>query len=158
VDGKQAAQDPIGDINLGVGAGIENFQGAGNGLFLAVRRLGVTGVTFGDAAYPAAMPAGSSRPDQGEMIAIRRARGEDISAIAEITNALIDTTTYEWTSTRHTLADRLAWFERHATMEQAIMREKRIKKWNRRWKLELIEAENPDWRDLAEDFGYEPLV
>jgi hypothetical protein len=29
--------------------------------------------------------------------------------------------------------------------------------WNRAWKLELIEAENPDWRDLAEDFGFPPV-
>ena len=40
----------------------------------------------------------------------------------------------------------LVWFEQHATMESAILREKRIKKWNRAWKLELIEAGNPDWR------------
>jgi len=51
----------------------------------------------------------------------------------------------------------LVWFERHATMEQAILREKRLKKWNRRWKLELIEGANPDWRDLAENFGFERL-
>jgi len=37
------------------------------------------------------------------------------------------------------------------------LREKRIKKWRRAWKLELIEAGNPDWRDLASDFGFEPL-
>jgi len=37
----------------------------------------------------------------------------------------------------------LVWFEVHATMEAAITREKRIKKWNRAWKLELIEAANP---------------
>jgi putative endonuclease len=42
-------------------------------------------------------------------------------------------------------------------MDSAITREKRIKKWNRAWKLELIEAANPDWRDLAEDFGFAPL-
>ena len=52
---------------------------------------------------------------------------------------------------------RLVWFEPHGTMEQAILREKRIKKWNRAWKLALIEAANPDWRDLAEDMGFEPL-
>lgn len=52
---------------------------------------------------------------------------------------------------------RLVWFEPHGTMEQAILREKRIKKWNRAWKLALIEAANPDWRDLAEDLGFEPL-
>jgi len=51
----------------------------------------------------------------------------------------------------------LVWFEQHATMESAILREKRIKRWNRGWKLELIEASNPKWRDLAEDFGFEPL-
>ena len=51
----------------------------------------------------------------------------------------------------------LVWFEQHPTMESAIIREKRIKKWNREWKLKLIEAENPDWRDLAEDFGFPPL-
>lgn len=42
-------------------------------------------------------------------------------------------------------------------MEEAILREKRLKKWNRAWKLELIEAGNPEWRDLAEDFGFDPL-
>jgi putative endonuclease len=51
----------------------------------------------------------------------------------------------------------LVWFEQHPTMDSAITREKRIKKWNRAWKLELIESTNPDWRDLAEDFGFAPL-
>lgn len=51
----------------------------------------------------------------------------------------------------------LVWFEQHATMEEAILREKRIKKWNRGWKLDLIERDNPRWRDLAEDIGFEPL-
>lgn len=51
----------------------------------------------------------------------------------------------------------LVWFEPHPTMHSAITREKRIKKWNRAWKLELIEAENPEWRDLAEKFGFPPL-
>ena len=51
----------------------------------------------------------------------------------------------------------LVWFEQHGTMDAAIQREKRIKKWNRAWKLELIESANPDWRDLAEDFGFEPI-
>ena len=51
----------------------------------------------------------------------------------------------------------LVWFEQHATMEAAIQREKRIKKWNRAWKLELIESANPDWRELAEDFGFDPI-
>ena len=42
----------------------------------------------------------------------------------------------------------LVYFEMHADMVQAIQREKRIKKWNRAWKIELIEKENPDWNDL----------
>jgi putative endonuclease len=42
-------------------------------------------------------------------------------------------------------------------MDAAIQREKRIKKWNREWKLELIEKDNPDWRDLAEDLGLAPI-
>lgn len=46
---------------------------------------------------------------------------------------------------------RLVWFEPHETMENAIVREKQIKKWNRAWKLRMIEQKNPDWRDLYED-------
>ena len=42
-------------------------------------------------------------------------------------------------------------------MEHAILREKRLKKWNRVWKLELIECDNLGWRDLAEDLGFAPL-
>lgn len=38
--------------------------------------------------------------------------------------------------------------EFHDTMADAILREKRIKKWRRAWKLELIEKNNPDWQDL----------
>ena len=52
---------------------------------------------------------------------------------------------------------RLVYFELHDSMYDAIQREKQLKKWNRAWKLELIESENPDWRDLAEDFGFDPL-
>ena len=43
---------------------------------------------------------------------------------------------------------RLVWYEIHPTMESAIRREKQIKKWNRAWKLELIESANPYWNDL----------
>ena len=42
----------------------------------------------------------------------------------------------------------LVWYEQHATMESAIVREKALKKWNRAWKLKLIEQTNPQWRDL----------
>ncbi|MFQ6309343.1 GIY-YIG nuclease family protein [Lysobacter capsici] len=44
--------------------------------------------------------------------------------------------------------DRLVWHEMHETMESAILREKRLKKWNREWKIRLIEETNPQWRDL----------
>ena len=42
----------------------------------------------------------------------------------------------------------LVWFENHPTMESAILKEKVLKKWNRSWKLELIEKSNPSWKDL----------
>ena len=44
----------------------------------------------------------------------------------------------------------LVWFERHETMESAILREKQLKAGNRQRKLALIEALNPDWQDLYE--------
>jgi putative endonuclease len=53
---------------------------------------------------------------------------------------------------------RLVWFEMQGDMEHAIRREKRIKNWRREWKVALIEEANPTWRDLAEDFGFEPLI
>lgn len=43
---------------------------------------------------------------------------------------------------------RLVYFEQHTDMATAITREKRIKRWKRAWKLELIERNNPDWDDL----------
>jgi len=46
----------------------------------------------------------------------------------------------------------LVWFERHTWVTDAIRRERRLKKWMRDWKLALIEADNPDWRDLAADW------
>jgi len=42
----------------------------------------------------------------------------------------------------------LVYFEQHNTAESAITREKQIKKWNRAWKLKLIEKDNPQWNDL----------
>ena len=43
---------------------------------------------------------------------------------------------------------KLVWYDQHETAEGAITREKQIKKWNRAWKVELIEAANPYWNDL----------
>jgi putative endonuclease len=48
-------------------------------------------------------------------------------------------------------ADKLVWFEVYESRPDAFARERRIKKWNRVWKLELIERTNPTWRDLYED-------
>ena len=45
---------------------------------------------------------------------------------------------------------RLVYYELHGDMMSAITREKQIKKWNRAWKLELIEKQIPDWMDLWE--------
>jgi putative endonuclease len=42
----------------------------------------------------------------------------------------------------------LVYYELHHDINVAILREKRIKRWHRKWKLELIEAQNPQWRDL----------
>jgi putative endonuclease len=42
----------------------------------------------------------------------------------------------------------LVYFELHDTAESAITREKQIKKWERAWKLRLIEENNPEWKDL----------
>jgi putative endonuclease len=46
--------------------------------------------------------------------------------------------------------DRLVWYEAYTDVTAAITREKQIKKWRRDWKIALIEAENPGWRDLYE--------
>ena len=52
--------------------------------------------------------------------------------------------------TRDYHVNKLVWYEIHETRESAIAHERRIKKWNRAWKLELIEKLNPNWRDLSE--------
>lgn len=42
----------------------------------------------------------------------------------------------------------LVYYEQHENVDVAIQREKRLKKWNRKWKMDLIETQNPEWRDL----------
>jgi putative endonuclease len=74
-----------------------------------------------------------------------------IKRLYEHRNGLIEGFTNEYG------VKRLVWFEQHDGMDSAILREKRIKKWNRQWKIEMIEANNPDWDDLALGFGFEPL-
>jgi putative endonuclease len=48
---------------------------------------------------------------------------------------------------------RLVYVELYESIVNAIEREKQLKKWNRAWKLELIESMNPEWRDLWEDLN-----
>ena len=43
----------------------------------------------------------------------------------------------------------LVYYEIHSDVHEAITREKRIKKWNRQWKINLIEQDNPQWLNLA---------
>ncbi|HEY6645365.1 hypothetical protein [Povalibacter sp.] len=60
----------------------------------------------------------------------------------------------EWQPAVYILANKrnvvhvLVYYEIHSDMYEAITREKQIKKWNREWKIRLIEKENPDWADL----------
>jgi len=43
---------------------------------------------------------------------------------------------------------RLVWYELHESMDSAIKREKRLKEWKRKWKVQVIEKTNPNWEDL----------
>lgn len=46
----------------------------------------------------------------------------------------------------------LVYFEEYESQEEAFTRERQMKKWDRAWKLELIEKENPQWLDLSKDW------
>ena len=48
----------------------------------------------------------------------------------------------------------LVWYEIHETRESAFVRERQLKKWDRAWKLRLIETGNPDWHDLFESLNF----
>ena len=52
-------------------------------------------------------------------------------------------------TSRHNVCD-LVWYEEHTDINDAIAREKSLKRWERKWKLKLIEAVNPEWLDLYE--------
>ncbi|MBI3307329.1 MAG: GIY-YIG nuclease family protein [Candidatus Omnitrophica bacterium] len=47
--------------------------------------------------------------------------------------------------------NQLVYYEITNDVNSAILREKRIKKWNRAWKIRLIESKNPEWKDLYEE-------
>ncbi len=49
--------------------------------------------------------------------------------------------------------DRLVWYEFHESAYEARMRERAIKRWRRMWKVTLIQAMNPAWRDLCDEIG-----
>jgi putative endonuclease len=49
--------------------------------------------------------------------------------------------------------DRLVWYETYERIEEAIAREKALKKWRRDWKIRLIEEMNPDWSDLYDSLN-----
>ena len=53
---------------------------------------------------------------------------------------------------KHRVA-RLVYFEVFDDVENAIVREKRLKKWNRAWKIQIIEENNPDWNDLYQEIA-----
>jgi len=53
--------------------------------------------------------------------------------------------------------NRLVYFETFQDLNEAIDREKKLKKWNRAWKIELLEKDNPSWQDLAKDW-YDNLL
>ncbi len=48
--------------------------------------------------------------------------------------------------------NKLVWFEEHSDCDEALIREKQLKNWLRDWKNQLVEKENPNWKDLAEDW------
>ena len=51
----------------------------------------------------------------------------------------------------------LIWFEEFALITDAIDFEKKLKKWKRKWKIELIEKLNPDWKDLSTGLPFGPI-
>lgn len=63
-------------------------------------------------------------------------------------NKLIDGFTKQYS------LDKLVYFESYQYINDAIKREKNLKKWKRQWKKNLIEKENPNWSDLSKDWKY----
>jgi putative endonuclease len=53
-------------------------------------------------------------------------------------------------SARYNL-NKLVFYESHDTKETMLLREKQLKKWNRDWKIELINKSNPEWKDLSDN-------
>ncbi len=68
-----------------------------------------------------------------------------IKRVYEHKNNIIDSFTKKYS------VHDLVHFEQFGDIENAIIREKQLKKWNRKWKLDLIERDNPDWKDLYDE-------
>lgn len=66
--------------------------------------------------------------------------------IAEHKNKQVDGFTKKYS------LDQLVYFETYQYINDAILREKRLKKWKRQWKIDLIEEDNSEWNDLASDW------
>jgi len=84
------------------------------------------------------------------------ASGRNATLYTGVTSNLVGRT---WLHREHVLEGftqrygvvKLVWYELHGDMHSAITREKQIKKWNRAWKVELIEKSNPYWNDLWDE-------
>ena len=50
--------------------------------------------------------------------------------------------------------NKLIYFESYQYINDAITREKNMKKWKRHWKIDLLEINNPQWKDLSKDWTY----
>jgi putative endonuclease len=75
----------------------------------------------------------------------RRSRVKFLKRVYEHKNDLI------WGFTKKYHIHNLVYYEVYRSISDAINREKRMKKWKRQWKIELIKKSNPQWRDLYSD-------
>jgi len=65
------------------------------------------------------------------------------------------TGTYPEAFTDRYLCHKLIWFQAYASIEEAILMEKRVKRWRRAWKEELVKGLNPEWRDMSDGWYHE---
>ncbi|MBL6598772.1 MAG: GIY-YIG nuclease family protein [Alphaproteobacteria bacterium] len=83
------------------------------------------------------------------ILASRRNGSLYIGVTTDIRRRLFDHRSGKVPHTRKYRIRRLVYLEDHPRVEDAIIREKRMKAWKRAWKIQLIEKANPDWNDLA---------
>ena len=83
------------------------------------------------------------------ILASRRNGSLYIGVTTDIRRRLDDHRSGKVPHTRKYRIRRLVYLEDHPRVEDAIIREKRMKAWKRAWKIQLIETANPDWNDLA---------